>query len=698
MFESKILTSMTNPIFSAKAFADYCRAREENYKDLIALLTGVFSYDLSLTSPTIRDDIDEYVNNTSKFSPDAWVPLQAGYIRINQLLYAMLKMDLDIGDVIEGTTIDQEYDVDDNIIPVVNGLGDALSSISYTDVVDSMQADLHSLTCLTAAFNAFNTDSISDRLSSFRDYISRTFQNGFTDFSSSAGYMANLLEKCNTIEELAAQVYRASGYEQTTDESSPVVIGQSDLCQYTGASPAGPLDFSSVASATATVIKTGAKVVGGLLLGLAKGAAKLFKATAQKVIEVVADPYDICVLDSGATSYTVDGFFMEHTPSGTYWIADNNPGDAPSWELFQIMDQMWSKESSYLPESFKFDLIFGEVLVEGFRMDRGRKFTSSDFDSYGWAYDRLILKLKPIRRAVLSELMTYLKAQIDGETFLKGTVEEILPILQKIQNTPMIHADVDVTEKELFLSFVDSYVCLYCLIQFAFAESNYRRDWEMYGNDDPETTEMVIFSPFTDGEIQFKPEFDIYGLLPNVTNKHFATLCAYPDQVLNIAFPFTSSLFPAWAGLLMGHHKIDQFLFPFDYGFLPYSKDCVFSAPRFEIKTDHRNQETFNTFMTTAVTIAVIAVVATVALVKVSKVARKAKLQFAGAQRRLENKLAEGKATKADFKAYKKAKRKVKLTSMFSNGMQQSGSASLNNTIMPNDNISTSDIAALIVS
>lgn len=641
-------TAGADPKFVATTFAEYVADKQQSYNTLLSLCGTAL--DGSIT--TRQQAIELIQQADSTWNSECWVQLSSGSIRIADLLLALSQQAALVADNLSATEFDEVIEL--------TRLDGSSVSVSIAAIGDDLQTQLHSVTTLAGAAKAMIHESLTERLTYFRDYITRTFSNGYADLSNSLSYYTDLLEQCNTPESFIASIRNAMEVDELASDDSQKELEDTNIYDYTGASPMGALDFSSAVAAAGSVIRTGAKVVKNVITGVLGLGAKLFSWIGGKIYNVAINPYDLEIIDDNASSYTIDGW--QYQTSGTIQIQSTNNMGITKKDIDAID----------LSKPVQMQTLAGECIFTG--MSRQGNYAIGGT----WMF-----KPRPINpmviTAVLSEYQSVLHSGI--------SVTELQQMFYRLSQSPGIYLDTDANERDMIIGFKCAY-----FLQLAI---NWAARFEMDNANETTPDPRATFEAFPNYWNAFKQILDEIliqnqgsGVPSTVTNADFIKIASGWN---GSTFPSLTTYVPYATGIREGYeylyqsnalwsfllnawiaNRVQRSYFPVDYNFVPYTTHNVgFQKARFRVKTDAENQNAFNTFLTVAIIVVVVATVAITALVKLKKAANLANFNAAGKQRQIENALANGQpVSKADYKAWRKAKRKANLLSGFSSQTQ----------------------------
>jgi len=650
---------MAEPAFFIRAFAEYTADKQRLYSEFIAL----YSTACSLDEPLNEINVDEFIlNNSDNFNPQCYIPFQEGFIRMRDLfIQATSGIDMisrpedepsfsiSFGDFNPEPELWVKSEVQ-KFIQLVDGLGNKVAQLSIADVGEELQSMLHSVVCLAGACFAMELDNISERLSYFRDYISRTFNNAYTLASNAGSFFTNLLEKARDALTFMQNVKESMGVDDAADDNSPFVNGNSQVGLYTGASPLGPLDFGSAVNIATSTIKTGAKVVANVIGGILGLGAKVIGSAVSKVISVATNPDDMYIVDNKQLSFTTDGWQIQSAmPSPeVYFINISEP---------DFVGVIAGKEKLGI------NTLFGEILFQNVDAEYGINKQDKGFVKFKGEF---CYRLKPLNWDLIKSIIQpYVPSS--GGSMTIGNMLSILTTLRS--NYPGIYVDANDTEVNILRGLRASYILWSHFAMHANIIAT-------TSSGEPDTNDLGMSKVAWDGIVN-----NVESIIGSVTNAMFVTALS--------GYNFSTSAFPIWNGPLPGSYnppvghgpqneicligvyhlgaycqnRVERKVYPLSYHFYPFTSDYTkFSLPRFAIKTDQENYEAWNKLATTMIVVAVVAVVAIGAIVKIKRLARNANWKAMGLQRDIENNLAKGiPPTKSQMRQLRRNKLKAKL-------------------------------------
>jgi hypothetical protein len=628
----KILRSASDPSFVAKAFANYCASQQQRFSDLMEFITTAMTYFDDIVN---IQQVNDFITSDGRFSPEAKIPTDYGYVELNVLVCQLINCSNDT----EGS-----FDSSTTTLWVINDSDNWPNLVTVDEVIDQLKQSLHSITALTGAALASSYDTVASKLSYFRDYVSRTFQNAFADISGMISRYSLLLEKTNNATEFLNSVHLDLGVEELADDLSTKVIADTDIYKYTGASPMGPLDFGSAISAASSGLKIGAKIVSNLFKGIFNLGKSLFSTAKKYIIDVAVDPFDLEVINSDVTDGIIDGF--AYIKKNEQYIYEHSTEEYPDLYL-DVLDNAFSSHKDLAFNFFCCNVGFTNiqpVIIEG----QKHKIT----------YD-VMVKPKPVNLDTFRSLFsTYYHSNASG-SWLSGSIDDACEKLSLLIHSPNLYYSSKDGEAAMYKGYAGSVVIFKMLLIMAGYELDGEPDFYIDLND----ASMNIFDESWDQQ------------LPSpVTNADFVSIVSGWNSVSQtFEFPFFWITF-----LLQGYCNLvkDRHDYPLDFPFMPYMNDGLYmGTPQYSIKTDQQNYDRFNNVATTFIIAVAAVVIVGMAVVKLRKVAFKAIATKAGLQRQLENELASGVYNKDTFKAFRKARRKANMLSFFSSGLQNASTA-----------------------
>lgn len=628
----KILRSASDPSFVAKAFANYCASQQQRFTDLMEFVTTAMTH---FDDQVDIDQVNAFITSDGRFSPTAKIPTDYGYVELNDLICQSINCANDI----EGS-----LDTSTTTIAIINPNDGWPSLVTIDEVIDQLKQSLHSITALTGAALASSYDTVTSKLSYFRDYISRTFQNAFADVSGMVARYSLLLEKTNNSTEFLSSVQADLGVDELADDLSDKVIADTDIYKYTGASPMGPLDFGSAVSAASSAIKVGAKIVSNVFKGIFNLGKSLFSKAKKYIIDVAIDPFDLEVINSDVTDGLIDGFSYIKKDEQFYY--ENSVAGNPDPYL-GVLDDAFSSHKDLAFNLFCCNVGFTNiqpVIVEG--------------QTHKITYD-VMVKPKPVNVDVFRSLFSEYYQSDSSHSWLTGSIDDACQKLASLTHSPNLYYSIKDGEAAMYKGYAGSVAIFKILLQMMGSELDGEIDFFV----DLDDASMNIFNGNWDQQ------------LPSpVTNAHFVNIASgWNNGSQTFVFPFfwVINLLHGYVQLIKARHD-----YPVDYPFMPYMNDGLYmGTPQYSIKTDQQNYDRFNNVATTFIIAVAVIVIVGVAVIKLRKAAFKAAATKAGLQRKLENELASGVYNKDTLKAFRKARRKANMLSCFSSGLQNASNA-----------------------
>jgi len=678
----------------AKAYLEWAEDKQKAFQTMMDMLTLIAHDGREYT----ESECKQFIIDNSDFNPECWVPTSRGYVKLHTLLrHVTLAAD-----------IDSQVDETTENITLVNSANQFIQDpASLLEVIMDLKASLHSSVSLTGAIKAFIEEDIrpEERISIFREYLSRTFENAYSDLSNTAEWMVKRLEIDRDLDSFLQALIPASGIADIADDSSSAVYADSDLSKYTGASPVGPLDFSAAAKVANAVIKTGAKIVVSVFSSIFKFGKKVFTKVKKKLHEVVVDPVDLDVIDERNDPF-IDGFCWEiNADLATAYR--NNPQSNPSYiadgayiycssnsQAVGLMNYINS--SPYIDKitvPFSYDCPGARVVAHVksrpvaiiHPVDKSRVVVF--FDLITKTYPK---SLSPHSYIKLRRDMGALDDALGIQGLVYSNSEHANAFLSLIRN--WVLNDVE------YLDVSDNEVDLRCSFGYGLQLLNMLMHKSMYMDELGNIRSVIPTHANWDTAFPWPENNPNYANgVTSVTNVDFINAaCGYhlmggvwqtdnpqgwlPAKDHSTGHRYTDPPRDQGIALHMLINLIQRSFYPVDYPFLPYStKDIGVTVGKFRIKTDAENYEAFNKFFVSTIIISA-AVAMTVALgVKILRFTRRANSRFIAAQMKYGSALLNKNITQETFvareKEFNRCRRIYRMSQMFSAGLQSAANA-----------------------
>jgi len=642
-----LLTALADPAFNLRAFADYTKAKTDAYTNINAsiissleLLPDLEGDDDVLVCPS-DEEIDSYLLSKG-VTPNSILLLNGGYTTPRALAKSLLQNQVQIEN--EVLTVP---DVD---IQLTDPLGTTVRSIDWTSAIDDLQSGLLAAESLQSGIEGMIAKVEGYDLASIASKMESKLQ-GKVDLtnvtvSSSMSYYKEVIASSMNENVFLQKILNITGVEDIADDVPLAAPMNSQVSAMTGASPAGPLDFSNVVQGAQTVLSIGSKVVKGLISAAISAGKKLYSKVEQKVTQIVTDPFDLYEVDGSDSTWSPIVANFGYVSSDEI-IIDRLP--ARQYNETQVAGLVTMMNETFHNSLLISKFVFGELSING------GLFGYTHIDGNIIVPEHYVVKVnstnytfkpKPIRREFHDMIVSkiFASAQLVNPILGTGGVEHRFPssyndedadaqiadIAQSVLNYGCKYYTVADNEVDLCNGFSYARNLLVFVMMAAVAEwdddrchlieedaqlenaSPIAAQWIYDGLFNTSVTNLDFvksvsgYNPstntFTTSPMTLKNSFKIYG-----DNEIFATYSpSLQDAVGNYLYVF-------W------NMKRRQALAPVDYPYFPYRRDVEqFSQGRYAIKTDAENAEAFNNFMTTLV-VAAIAVVVVVSCGVVAK-------------------------------------------------------------------------------
>jgi len=693
----------------AKAYLEWAEDKQIAFQTMMDLLT-LIAHDGREYS---ESECKQFIVDNSDFNPECWVPTSRGYVKLHVLL-RQVTLAADINSQIDETT--------ENIILLDSANQIVNNPTSLLEVVMDLKAFLHSSVSLTGAIKAFIDEDArpEERVAIFREHLARTFENAYSDLSNTAEWIVKRLEIDRDLDSFLQALLPASGILAIADDSSSAVYADSDLSKYTGASPVGPLDFSSAAKIANAAIKTGAKIVVSVFSSMFKLGKKVFTKVKKKLYEVTVDPVDLDVIDERNDPF-IDGFCWQlnrnlatayrdnpepnpsYIDSGAYLYCSSN---SQAVELMNYINSAPYIDKITVP--FSYDCPGARIIAH---ITSRPVATIHPVDKSRLViYFDLTTKIYPKSLSPHSYIKLRRDMYVLGETLglnhgarIFSNSEQANAFLSIIKN--WVLNDVE------YLDVSDNEVDLRCSFGYGMRLLNFLVNWGMWldasGNflstvhyhlDDwdtrfpwPENDPKYANGVTSVTNVDFINAACGYSLLGGVwqTDHPMGWLPAKDHSTVTVDNPhwYVDAPYKQNIALYMLVNLIQRSFYPVNYPFLPYStKDLEVTIGKFRIKTDAENYEAFNNFFVKAIIISA-AVAITVALgVKILRFYRKVQAKYQAAQLKYGNALLDKNVPPETAREFHRARRIYRISQMFSAGLQSSSNAIVSHS-MVNDQL-----------
>jgi len=688
-----LLQSCATTKHYAKALLEWTEDKKKTFQTMMDMLILIAYDEREYTESQCK----QFIIDNSDFNPECWVPTSMGYVKLHKLLRHVTLV-ADINSQIDETT--------KNITLVDSAEQTIEDPFSLSELVTDLKASLHSVVSLIGAIKAFIEEDarLEERISIFREYLSRTFENAYSDLSQTAEWIVERLEIDRDLDSFLRALLPASGIETIADDNSAAVYADSDLSKYTGASPMGPLDFSAAAKVLNATTKVGAKIVWSVYLSFCLWRHKVFTKTKKKMHELHVDPVDLDVIDERNDPF-IDGFCWEKKMDLASKYRDNPES---IWQHFTegafiycssasqaeaLMNYI--NTSSYIDKitvPFSYDCPGARVVAH--ITSRPVAIINSLLPKDVGVFFDLVIKIYPKSLSPHS----YIKLMRDmgalGDSLglksadeIYSTSEHANAFLSTIKNwvlNDVEYLDVSDNEVDLRCSFGYGLRLLQMVTggrihldgsgnfkSLVYSHDKYWYNKYPWPEDDPKYANGVTSVT----NVDFINAACGYHLLNGVwqTDNPGGWLPAkdHSTATANNPHTFWGAPYDQQIALHMLVNLIQRSFHPLHYPFLPYStKDIGVTIGKFRIKTDYENYVAFNKFWVNTIIIST-AVVMTVALgLQVLRFHRIVNIRYLAAQRMYGAALLTGKVTPGIEKEFNRCRRIYRLSQLFSCGLQ----------------------------
>lgn len=629
-----LLTALADPAFNLRAFADYTKSKTDAYTRINASI--VSSLELL---PDLEDDDDILLCPTDQViethllehgvESDAILLLNGGYTTPKDIVKSLLQNQIKIENGVILTPLAD--------IPLSDPLRTTVRSVDWMTAVEDMQSSLMAAESLQAGIEGMIAKIEGFDLASVATKIENKLQ-GKVDLtnitvSSSVAYYKEVISTSMNENDFLRKILNITGVEDMADEVPLSTPMNSQISEMTGASPAGPLDFSNVIRGTKTVLSIGCKVVAGLVGAAVFAGKKLFSTVEQKVTQIVTDPYDLYEVDGS------DSTFSPIVSNFGYVSSDRIIIDRLSASVYtedDVINLVESMNQTFHNSLVISKFVFGELSINGgiFSYELHESWLLGDRWFIVVDNSNYTFKPKPIRAEFHDLIVSRLFSMREPKTFAGGRtgVQHLFPTSTDVQEADGQIAALageilsfnckyyTVADNEVDLCNGFSYArnLLPLVLLAAVAEWNNEKCCIFEENATLETTvgmsaQSLYMNHFSNSvtNMDFVRSVSGYNYLNNTfdlspveLNNNFELWGQgyWVTYDMNLSSAVSSYLY------IFYHMKKYQMLSPASYPYFPYRRDVEqFSVGRYAIKTDAENAEAFNSFMT-AVVVAVIVV------------------------------------------------------------------------------------------
>lgn len=657
--QDSLLKAMSDDKAYARALKEYLDDKAQTWTQFQNAVLEVFADD------DIKiGDIDSFIaNRMPGFYPYSYVPLNNGSITLRALLVQTI----------------QSRDSDDpesHEVELTQKTGSpAVTTIE--NMFSEIQESLHSIVVFAAAAGSMAFDSVTDRLTIFRDHVSRTFTSAFAATSGSLEYFTSLIEKSVSVSDFVVAISESMDIDNIED----IQPTQSNVYEYTGASPVGPLDFGSVAKVAGSVIKTGSTIVKSAFKGLWGLGKKVFSSVASKVSQLVSDPFDIEQIDGSPTNSIIDGFHWQDVGSNTIrvytWIDQRyDLGDVVSMINDTMVDGSWRKftfKTGHLLFKVKGASVYQDwtyyhsYLDEEYNQPDDSHYYADIEISYEILFQPTLTLIQPLKSSFPNQF-DLRQASLQSESSFRGLINNSYDTLLQ-EFTHKSHGSLKQSEQEVFNGFANGFIATMEALSIIHLKLMSDSGTSLFHAFRLHRSEADPIDEMPWSRNDYTNFWTNYG----TTNPTNADFVAIASGYKNGGFDSNHFNVKALLGIIFYQAKtrVDH---PLDYMFIPYERqEARKEIGQYRIKTDSDNYQAFNKFINAAIVIIAVATVATVGLKFMKSAKLKAGLKYQALQKQTGDKVLAGTATKADFKLLKKARKKNALLNGATSAMVGSG-------------------------
>lgn len=671
MLTNSIIQSLCEPQFALRSLSDYAERRASVYASLISALSDAIDAEPEDPVSLADDDLP--------FNVDSELYVGDGcYLPFSELRSQIV------------SKVNAYCDGDEILNFDITGSGDVTTTIS--SAMQRLKDDLYSVKCMAGACAAAAKDNFADRTLYFKSYLEDTFNSNYQAATATlASYrelLSNATDAGSFMEAISNFMSVPDQVEATDSSDVAMIIEASDASQFTGASPAGPLNFSNAGKAIATTLKVGAAVVGGVFAGVGKIAGKAFRWITSSLNKIAVNPDDMELANENGEPifqnfrgcWKYSGVARFGLPFADIQAAF--PGVTPSALRSAMADGVevineWVQYRTY-------GGIYFAHLTDISNVPNVHAGLQTDFNV---GCDQLVFLPYCLDMAGLSTIPEAILTSADPN--------EINAWLNNFKNSDK-YANKRTSENNKMLGLFFAYeldnMCLSCaynetthrhldyIIRYSYSDSasNKRRYvtrmWippqEWFNSSEYTNANFFNVATGFTADNAFQRSFDATDIARNAPN--YDSTLTYVCEPMNFQIRFD---------LLIRFYllsKLDQLVDPLNFSWMPYTSGTA-SVPdgKWTIRTDDMNRDAFNTFMTTAIIIAVVAVTAIVAGVAVKKISRRLFFKRTATVGRLDNKMWNGGTlTKKEQRQYLRAKRKLNAGSLLNGGLNDGNSSS----------------------
>ena len=687
----------------AKAYREYCAEAAQQYAMLMDAVNDTVSL-CEAGDQTVQQVVDTVLQTYSSdgLTADRNIVFKSGVYSLSSVLTQIATATKNQLDNIEANTL---VDIDP-LLTMVDLNGD-VKQRSIGDLMSEMNSNFHSIVVEKAVATAYDTGgSISEKINTVRDVIASDFNSAYTDISNCLNDSIDKMRSGFSIVDYLISRMKTSGIEAGRAQQINC-FEESDDFKYTGSSPIVGISCMAIAdkfiSFTVNAMSAVCATVYTIMNGILNVGKKIFGTVVKKLVQVVANPYDIKAINEGIGNNTVNGFFISQTLSASdypkLWAKLQTGPIHCDFVPCELMLQLHPASSQVneftnINEGFTamaqfrgHTLNVSNGLLDGLKQIWSNGNTLYDFYNY-LSYEEavqpsdlthlldlmnsfrvrvlnapqidIMCKIKPIKYKYLISDSGH---SLVGETVhqkpglhYKYSLSLIKDRLDYMVDGADPYTSVDREEVDLYKDFVTGSFFTTGLLTLLYIEAG-------------GTASDYMYLPHSMTDILKT------GSIASVKNSDFFKLFVQDKIKGSNGTYINAYTIPSTMVL-----KIFENIFvyrqenPYDFQFWPYSMDnAAWFDSSFEVATDDQNANDFNEFFTKAIVVAIIATISIKFLVKLKRARWAAKVNLMGAEWKLADLASQGANTTVALKTYKKANLKNNILSNLSANLLVSG-------------------------
>lgn len=589
---------------------------------------------------------------------------------------------------IDGTSIDDHY------------------TISADDIFEQMKATASSAIAWGFGFASMSLDTMSDKMAYFESQVKAFISDTTESFASSVNVVRSRIGSAKD-DILSFFEYAAEelGWNDLANDDLDLP-SETDVFAYTGASPLGAIDTSTLKGVATAVAKTALAIGAGIFEGAKALLKKAWKKVKPYIKAVTDNPVDIGVCDESDKSYTVTNW-LYHAENIPCWVNPTNTYN-PNSDDHRLENIMQSKIGHWI----SVDTFFCEMQVKieslNSQSEMGRTLVNFSYRMKPKCLNyRAMIKRGLVSKVAPQGTPVYDDKCLVGLWDINPDNLSSIEAWNDFATSGELYPENDEDEAYVFMGFVMSLMLMTQMLKVTLDQVYQWDSGDPSGSWQP----VDIYFKDTDGNMTniypyhndhfyyytrtMFADTDDYWVPGNVSNLDFLVIASgfYPSGGTNYFDRFRrnsqslydpigntsyTSINQAATCMLVTFimQQVDRHYFPSEYLYLPYYNNSYeLSNGRYKIKTDAENANVANVIVNAIIVIAVVLTVVLVAKT-VLKIRKRRKIaKYTQQVGELDNAMWNGhKMTFKERNRYFRAKNRLAKLEGASSGLAGSGS------------------------